>query len=133
MSLGLRMGRLKLPVIAGGAGAVMLAATGFAAVPAAAAVRPGETSGPTITHMICEGGNWNGLCYVEWTGGTAPYTVAWTPEGDFFGTSVSTDSAEEYSEIEGSCVAGGDFEAIATVTDADGLSALAGSSAQCDA
>jgi hypothetical protein len=156
MSFGLsrlrgRAGRLTLQAVAGGSGAVLLAAVAFA-VPAAAAVRsPGASPAVTgqvighrdaaktaaatlkITSVLCEGGDFSGSCEVEWSGGTPPYTVTWTPEGnDFFGTSTDTDSAARTSTITGSCVAGGELEAIAVVTDANGQTARGGSGAECD-
>jgi hypothetical protein len=130
------MGRLRRYAVAAGISVLTVAAAGYGAAPATAAVisqsRASAASGPTITAMFCDGGDWSGYCEVEWTGGTAPYTVSWTPEGDFFGTSVDTDAAAHWSVIEGSCVAGGELEAIAKVTDADGRSATAGSGAECD-
>jgi hypothetical protein len=146
-----RVGRLTLQAVAGGTGAVMLAAVAFA-VPASAAVRStaashavagqvighrdaAETAAATlkITSAFCDGGDFSGFCQVEWSGGTPPYTVTWSlPGNDFFGTTASTDSAARTSTISGACVAGGELEAIALVTDAAGQTARGGGGAECD-
>ena len=80
-----------------------------------------------------DGGDFSGFCQVEWSGGTAPYTVTWSlPGSDFFGTVGGFDSATRTATISGSCVAGGELEAIATITDADGHTIQGGGGAECD-
>jgi hypothetical protein len=141
---------VTLRAVAGGAGAVMLATIGVA-VPASASVRSSgasaavagqaighrdvaETVGTLkITSAFCDGGDFSGFCQVEWSGGTAPYTVTWSlPGSDFFGTVGGFDSATRTATISGSCVAGGEIEAIATITDADGHTIQGGGGAECD-
>jgi hypothetical protein len=131
-----RVGRTTMQAMAGGACAVMLATIGFA-VPASASVRSSAVSPATagtlkITTSFCDGGDFSGFCEVEWSGGTAPYTVTWSPLGDFFGTSSGFDSATRTATISGACTPGGELEAIATITDADGHTIQAGGGAECD-
>jgi hypothetical protein len=136
-----RVGRTTMKAMAGGACAVMLATIGFA-VPASASVRSSavrtatatpDTAGTLhITTALCVGGDFNGSCEVQWTGGTAPYTVTWEPLGDFFGTVSGFDSATRTATISGACAPGGELEAIATIHDSAGHTIQAGGGADCD-
>jgi hypothetical protein len=103
------LGALARTVVVGAVAvtcAVVLAPSGFAA-------------GTLAVAPICESGQSQFRCTATATGGTAPYTIAWTPEANAFVTRTTG------SLVSGTCPRNTTVELLATVTDATGAKASA--------
>jgi hypothetical protein len=121
--------RLTLKALGIAAGLAALPAIGAVVAPAAQAA-----SGPVITSGECDSYSYSAYCWVEWSGGTAPYTVQWTPVSGLLssGSTTSTTSGDSASTGKG-CIPYDSVEIQVTVTDTNGLSATTDLSTRCSA
>jgi hypothetical protein len=121
--------RLTARALGIAAGLVALPAMGAVAAPSAQAA-----SGPVITVAECDSYSYGAYCWVEWSGGTAPYTVQWTPQQGWLSSTPTTTTTSGNAAYTGNgCIPDDGVEIKVTVTDANGLSASTETGTRCSA
>jgi hypothetical protein len=119
--------RLKKRALAATMGIAAFSALGAAIAPAAEAA-----SGPVFTSGSCNSSSFFVECPVTWSGGTAPYTVQWTPVANFLSSGGTSTTSGNSSMTAGNCVPDTLYEVKVTVTDAAGLAATTYLGGRCD-
>ena len=121
--------RLTAKALGIAAGLVALPAMGTVVAPAAQAA-----SGPVITGDECDSYSYSAYCWVQWSGGTAPYTVQWTPvQGWLFANPRTITTSGNASSFGNNCIPNDGVVIKVTVTDAQGLSTTTETGTGCAA